>query len=311
LVSMPRLHTLYLNDKITDKGLAALGRLTPLRALDLTGCPVSGEGLASLGGLKNLRELALSQTRVDDKGLAHVTKLPRLRVLELSDTAVTSKGLAQLKALKSLEVLSLSWAKLTPEQVQDMTAVAHLKTIILNGAPLSRSLMTRLRDLAHAPPPSVHTVALGQAVPVSATGVVAPQRLEPKSFKAIPEPPSSSPVRGQVRGQVLRSNSVAVQDLTPVVRRTPEMAHVSIDSQKTISVSAKPVTAESLTTQLILHSKEIPRSPLSGLKRVHEVETQQAFLMDVIPASRTPGIELREDKPENSLGEITVGAEHR
>lgn len=75
--------------KITDAGLATLGRFANLRALDLTRTAVTSAGLAQLDGLKKLEALNLTDTAVDDAGVAKVKALPELKRLWLWGSKAT------------------------------------------------------------------------------------------------------------------------------------------------------------------------------------------------------------------------------
>ena len=67
--------------KVTDAGLAAIGRWTNLRNLDLTRTAVTSDGLAGLVSLKKLERLNLTSTGVDDAGLQVLRQIPSLQRL--------------------------------------------------------------------------------------------------------------------------------------------------------------------------------------------------------------------------------------
>ena len=77
---------------ITDLDIQAVGQLTELRDLQLSGTCVSDRGLASLQGLPNLRRVGLRGTSVTAAGLAFVTGLQQLGSLNLASTSVGSQG---------------------------------------------------------------------------------------------------------------------------------------------------------------------------------------------------------------------------
>jgi YHS domain-containing protein len=92
--------------KVTDAGLAEVGKLTNLRRLHLEKTAVTDAGLANLKGLANLEYLNLYSTAVTDAGLAHLTGLKNLRNLYLWQTKVTAEGAASLK--KSLATVTIN-----------------------------------------------------------------------------------------------------------------------------------------------------------------------------------------------------------
>ena len=77
---------------ITDLDIQAVGQLTQLQDLQLSGTCVSDRGLASLQGLPKLRRVGLRGTRVTAAGLAFVTGLQKLESLNLASTSVGSQG---------------------------------------------------------------------------------------------------------------------------------------------------------------------------------------------------------------------------
>jgi hypothetical protein len=126
---------LRLNDcvGITDKGLAAMSRLSQLSDLALQRCRMTGEGLRGLQYLKNLAALdlcgcskigdggisVLSEGQyslsglnlegctVTDRGILHLLQCRHLRYLNLACNLLTEIGLSLLPSLKSLVELNL------------------------------------------------------------------------------------------------------------------------------------------------------------------------------------------------------------
>jgi hypothetical protein len=101
--------------KLTRVGLNAIGRMTELRRLELTGIgDVSPEAMAFLGQLKRLESVSLSEFRSGtqaaqaDLWLVHLQRHDQLRELVLKGAVVTDEGLQKLSELKSLRRLDLS-----------------------------------------------------------------------------------------------------------------------------------------------------------------------------------------------------------
>src|SRR5438128_533993 len=129
---IPRLEELNLSHtSVSDAGLAsflnalrrlklshtnvrgvALGRLTTLEELDLSGAPVNDESAKQLAQLVNLRKLRLSYTDLTDAAYAGLKSLPRLEHLDLAGNDVGDKGLAEISSIASLTELNLSYGRL-------------------------------------------------------------------------------------------------------------------------------------------------------------------------------------------------------
>jgi Leucine-rich repeat (LRR) protein len=117
--------------RITDLGIARLGKLSRLRHLNVSGSVISGASLKTLAALPNLERLSLwnveglndaaapafesltsvtsldiSNTRIGDRTLAALAKLPRLQRLYVSDTAVTAGGVAAFRQQRPSTLLS-------------------------------------------------------------------------------------------------------------------------------------------------------------------------------------------------------------
>jgi hypothetical protein len=71
---------------VTDQGMRHLARMTGLRHLNLSGCPVTDAGLAVLRQLPALETVSLAWTGVTDAGAAHLASCEQLRSVDLSGT---------------------------------------------------------------------------------------------------------------------------------------------------------------------------------------------------------------------------------
>jgi hypothetical protein len=146
LSGLPRLHTLFLNGKLSDKGLQSIAKIASMRRLDLTGSKISDAGSKALTQMKDLEELALSQTSVGDVSIESVLSLKKLRFLEISDTQVSVKGLQRLADLASLEVISFSSKEpVKAETLNVWGKLPKLRTVIINGIPMKPDWMSVMR----------------------------------------------------------------------------------------------------------------------------------------------------------------------
>ena len=82
LLGLPRLRTLYLaGNRITDRGLEQIGRLTGLEDLDLGATDITDLGLVHLQSLKRLKTLNVAATRVTPEGVKTLQKaMPGLEI---------------------------------------------------------------------------------------------------------------------------------------------------------------------------------------------------------------------------------------
>jgi hypothetical protein len=98
LAGMLYLHKLHLpGSRITDGGLAHVGKVQQLVRLDVHGTDVGDAGLTHLAGMPSLKWLFLSETRVTDAGMESLGRLPQLCIVDLDGTAVADAGLRRLR----------------------------------------------------------------------------------------------------------------------------------------------------------------------------------------------------------------------
>lgn len=95
--------------RITDAGLASLGKLTKLRWLCLQSCgEVTGTGLAALETMPQLEHLDLTYTRVTSTAIDRLQRLPSLRELSLSSCMrFHGRSLAAIAKIPGLRRLEL------------------------------------------------------------------------------------------------------------------------------------------------------------------------------------------------------------
>jgi hypothetical protein len=110
LAGLPKLRTLNLSsDSLDDDCLAALADMKGLTSLTLgtSDCRITDSGLASVGRLTALESLFVVGGRITDGGLVHLKDLSRLNSLDLSGTGVTAEGLGPLRGLTGLKSLAV------------------------------------------------------------------------------------------------------------------------------------------------------------------------------------------------------------
>lgn len=97
LAELP-LETLWLGPRITDEGMAAVGRIPTLRHIDICAHMVTDDGVSAIAGLRNLEVVWLSRCSVTDKCVPVLSGFTGLKELNVNYTGVTPAGLAKLRA---------------------------------------------------------------------------------------------------------------------------------------------------------------------------------------------------------------------
>jgi len=184
----PRLQELVLADSgLEDGALGALGGLSRLSALDLSGCDtLTGSGLARLAsGFGALEELELRGCRrMGDSGLKAVCGLPTLVSLGLEGCRNLTNGpngLRQLSRLTLLQRLNLKHCELLSDAGLDaLTSLKRLDNLSIGGcrrvtnsglASLSH-LTTTLTDLDLSDCPKITDRGLRHLAPLTALEVL-------------------------------------------------------------------------------------------------------------------------------------------
>ena len=155
-VTLHLLRALDVHDlRITDAGLAHVGKLAALEDLRIGESRITDDGLAELKGL-SLRRLDLEKGTITGAGLRHVdvTRLeeltfeeaPRaddaalealrgakaLRRLNLEETAVTDAGMACLAECRALEWLDIDHTRVTDAGIAHLAGLPNLKTLSID-----------------------------------------------------------------------------------------------------------------------------------------------------------------------------------
>ncbi len=298
LARIPALTTLYLNPEIGDAGVAALTGAKHLRRLDLTGTRVTSLAMQSLATMPRLEELALGQTAVTGEGIAALQKLPHLRALEVSETGVKSGDLATIRGFPALQMLSLSW---TPTTTADRQAIGEwpaLRLVIVNGKPLAAAGLA-LRPLPNRPVLAMHRKPIS-TLPRDLPSSMDVLSAAPAPAGALPRPSGSLPMlvsRAQKNAPLagFNRNPSGMPGLPLNVLAAPGAA--PLETGQTHSWQTSPQLANARTT------------PLSGLRRLHELERDPASLSDITPDTSQTHIPSMDPKAENTVGDFTMGVE--
>ncbi len=164
----------------THEWLAALGRLTQLERLCLTGFCFRSDGLACLAGLGNLRALGFKDYCWPDSSsdedcmeeeaagteedgeitdelenmdkphlFAHLPALPRLETIDLEYSAVGDGDLARLAVVPRLKSLNLTGTSVTAAGLAELARLECLEELAIDNIIASAAGLESLRAQAH------------------------------------------------------------------------------------------------------------------------------------------------------------------
>lgn len=131
---------------ITDAGLANLRDLVNLKELFLVGDKLGDAGLARLEGLKNLERLDFLSTRATDAGLVHLAGLSKLKHLGLTRSKITDAGLARIAGLSKLENLSIGMTGVTDAGLAHLQNLKALKNLDVRDTRVTAEGLATLRS---------------------------------------------------------------------------------------------------------------------------------------------------------------------
>jgi hypothetical protein len=131
--------------KITNVGLAQLGRAPFLQKLWLNDCDIDNDSMKVIGqqGLRHLKDVNLHSTRVGDEGVAQLAKMPLLS-LNLSDTAVSDDCMQHVKAMQNLQVLNLDYSGVGNDGIRAIQQMPNLRSLSLKGCPITDDCVKEL-----------------------------------------------------------------------------------------------------------------------------------------------------------------------
>lgn len=129
------------NRQVANETLGVLGAAcTNLVSLDLSNChhdlsPITDGGIAAIGALSNLKSLKLTGCRLitDDSLTCIAPRLSKLQELSLRwCTALTAKALSEVERhLKALHILDLSYCSFGDEALSHVCRLPSLGTLVL------------------------------------------------------------------------------------------------------------------------------------------------------------------------------------
>ena len=141
--------------KVDDRWVKQVRRMTSLRSLGLENTQVTDRGLASLEPLTDLESVALSHTTIGDAGLEHIRGLTKLRWVSLDGTQVSEDGLACLVGM-NLSMLNLADTNLRGPGLKHLAGMKELGWLNLESTQLDDHGLDQLPAL-----PSLRCLHLG------------------------------------------------------------------------------------------------------------------------------------------------------
>ncbi len=193
-----RLSVINAADKFGDKELA---ELAPIAAqvvwVDLGRSKITDAGLATLGKFVNLERLHLENTQVTDAGLAKLAGAKSLEYLNLYSTKVTDAGIAKLETNKALKKLFVWQTSVTANGAKALEA--KIPGLVVNTG-LSEADIAKLTAPPPAPPappaPAKKEAAKPAPAPAAKPATPAPAKKEAAKPAGTPAPkPAPAPAQ--------------------------------------------------------------------------------------------------------------------
>jgi hypothetical protein len=132
------LRTLQLDfDKsVDDRATPAIGKLTSLDHLFISGCPIGDRGISRLTALP-LKTLDVAQTEISDACLSDLLKLVSLEELDISNTRLSDKMIARLVSLPNLRCVNLNGDVAGAMTTKALLSARNLRCVYLHNTPVT------------------------------------------------------------------------------------------------------------------------------------------------------------------------------
>lgn len=120
-------------EKLTDDDFRALGKLTGLKRLQISGEGFTDATLAHLGGLTALEDVQTNLAQFSDEGLKQLTHWKSLKQIKFFHTSLknkkfTGKGLAHLAVLPELRRLTVAGCPFNDEGLAAVAKITQLES---------------------------------------------------------------------------------------------------------------------------------------------------------------------------------------
>ncbi|MBI3854490.1 MAG: hypothetical protein HY293_02235 [Planctomycetes bacterium] len=122
------------DENMTDAAMGALGRLTTLEKLHVSGCgQATDAGVAALTGLTRLKSLGLSWSdRITGKTFDALASAPGLAKLDITGIGLSKEGAASLARLPALRHLKLYNGGFGDEQLRSLAGCRKLEDLSIH-----------------------------------------------------------------------------------------------------------------------------------------------------------------------------------
>src|SRR5580704_6441487 len=130
--------------QITDRGIASLVPLAELEYLGLSDTAIGDAGLEHIRGLTRITNLSLDGTQVTDDGLECLVEMTKMISLDLSRTTLRGPGLKHLADMKNLWWLNLDSTQLDDEGLAQLPVLPSLQCLQLEGTKITNSSLRGL-----------------------------------------------------------------------------------------------------------------------------------------------------------------------
>jgi Leucine-rich repeat (LRR) protein len=137
------------NTKITDKGLADLGKLKNLKKLRLSKTAITNTGIAALAACTTLEDIDISQTQAGDAAVKTLATLSRLKKINLYKTLVSDKGIENFAGQPAAETvvwLNLDKTPFTDKGIPFLKAFTKLEWLHIGSTFITDKGLKELPD---------------------------------------------------------------------------------------------------------------------------------------------------------------------
>ncbi|QIF04026.1 c-type cytochrome domain-containing protein [Roseimicrobium sp. ORNL1] len=221
-------------DKFGDKELAELAPAAPHIAwLDLGRSKVTDAGLATVGKMPALQRLHLENTAVTDAGLAQLAGLQNLEYLNLYGTKVTDAGIAKLAANKALKKLFVWQTAVTKDAAKKLEGA--VPGLVVNVG-LSEAEIAKLIEAAKPPAPPAPEPKKEEKKPEPKKEEKKPEPPKPAATPA-PAPAPAAPAKPEAKPATTPAPAPAA---TPAPAPAPAAQPKSADAPPTAAPAAAP-----------------------------------------------------------------------
>lgn len=279
--------------KVTDNGLAIVGKMTHLTKLHLENTAIGDAGMAQLAGLKNLEYLNLYKTQVGDAGLERLKGLTSLSKLYLWQSKATPSGAERLRSSVPKLVVNLGW-EYESAKVAAAAPVAPAKPVpAVSAVPAASPAPPKPTVTPPAPAPAPKPAAVTAPTVSSTPPAPAPKPAAPV-VASVPAPKPAvapaAPAPAPVPAPAPAAASSASTDEYAGVRKLLTSAHqdavaLLAKAKETVTRSEMDVRVASNDLNLARqHVEATVKGTAEAVKQVAKLEAAAAAIQKALDA---------------------------